>query len=50
MKDLIQLSIAFVGVCLTAVIGVGVYIAIVGAFGFALGLGWQAAVQLWSAI
>jgi len=49
MKDLLEMIVAFIGICLTAVTAVGVYIVIVATFGFALGLGWQFAVQLWSA-
>lgn len=48
MKELFAVLTGLVGV-VSAVVLVGVvYVAIVATFGFALGLGWQAAVQLWS--
>ena len=48
MKDLFELLTALVGGTLAVVLVAVVYIGVVATFGFALGIGWQAAVQLWS--
>lgn len=48
MKDLIALFTGLVGGSLAVVLVAVVYIGIVATFGFALGLGWQAAVSFWS--
>jgi len=48
MKALIELFAALFGGAMAVVVVAVVYIGIVATFGFALGLGWQAAIQLWS--
>lgn len=48
MKDLFTLFTGLVGGSIAVVLVAVVYIAVVATFGFALGLGWQAAVQFWS--
>ena len=48
MKELFTLLTGLVGGTLAVVLVAVVYIGMVATFGFALGLGWQAAVQLWS--
>lgn len=48
MKDLFTLLTGFVGGTLAVVLVAVLYIGLVATFGFALGLGWQAAVQFWS--
>lgn len=48
MRDLIELFTALVGGSMAVVLVIVLYVAIVAGFGFALGLGWQAAVHLWS--
>jgi type IV secretory pathway VirB2 component (pilin) len=48
MKDLFTLLTGLVGGAIAVVLVAVVYIGIVATFGFALGLGWQAALQLWS--
>lgn len=48
MKDLFTLLTGFVGGTLAVVLVAVLYIGLVATFGFALGLGWQAAISLWS--
>ena len=48
MKDLLTVFVGIVGGLCAVVLVAVVYIAVVATFGFALGLGWQAAIQLWS--
>lgn len=48
MKDLLTVFTGLVGGLCAVVLVAVVYVAIIATFGFALGLGWQAAVQFWS--
>lgn len=48
MKDLFTLITGLVGGAIAVVLVAVLYIGIVATFGFALGLGWQAAITFWS--